>query len=999
MVELSPLMKKVAGNIKGDTPKVVETRASQERRWKKSESQKPNRPNIQQTQPQQELDVPETPIVKTVSEKIKNTPFEKNKNINKVLKTVDKTYKENRFQENIKRNIPDTYKEPSKWTTKLKVYYKDSDKVVFVNPGNLQNFLSTNKKPISKITTSPGRGQPEVIWRQPTDIEVQTAFQKASSLQPGYVPQYYRENINAPVELVEQGLITEEEFEEIGFKSSVGIISKEEADRILNEKIQSNITPDWFRKYGTVETKKGTLTWKRFKKENPSFYIGKNVGGGISINEDVVRWKSEKHKKAEKEGDFLYLAGEFFSPILSPERWEYAIEDLQGKTSVKAAQIAYSKYGSKTTSQDVFKAKSDIFKQAEAKGIYEYKTAFDNKDVLKVVGRALSTPLPNIAMGYGTGLAFGIGTSAVTSGLMTRANITATTTALKAWQGGQLAVGGVMLYKTGENIVNEFKKDQTKGILSLMNTAVLFGFMAKGFSTGSNIKIRRYTPSQWGSRYSFKRTLNKFEGDKTITQKWNIKKWSTDPKTGMPKLKKVGEFEAGWRSISHEQAKVMRNLFEAGWKLKGEVVPSKTSLRIRMMERLGRPKEIFSRANVLKGKTRLQKGTANLSSDLKLELYGSLTKGKGQDVDLLAGWRSLAKTLRVTEYAEKVNPMKGKIYDVHFKPRVGTQTTWLGNRKLPSIDVYGQKTMSWYETAVRRTDSSLLLANEGRVKDIGRSILDWVDVINAAGKSSDKGIQKLIYDYAGLARQWEKNPLVMSKYQESMFYNKMTVADYLASGYNKILTKIRPNQVKSEYISYFGETIPKFSSSPPTLGMTGFELSSSTFTAGGSMYVSNVLQTSKRYTSPISVSFARSSFSSSFYKSPKISSSSRSISPSRSISSVKSSSSSSNSISSSRSISTNFSSSASSKSVSSSIVPSSSSVSSSISSSISPSSVSSSSSRSSSSSSISSIPSGYGWLPPMGMGGRGRRGYSPGKLSKKYRFRKFNIPTIGGLKI
>jgi len=50
MVELNPLMKKVAGNIKGDTPKVVETRASQERRWKKSESQKPNRPNIQKNQ-------------------------------------------------------------------------------------------------------------------------------------------------------------------------------------------------------------------------------------------------------------------------------------------------------------------------------------------------------------------------------------------------------------------------------------------------------------------------------------------------------------------------------------------------------------------------------------------------------------------------------------------------------------------------------------------------------------------------------------------------------------------------------------------------------------------------------------------------------------------------------------------------------------------------------------------------------------------------------------
>jgi len=45
------------------------------------------------------------------------------------------------------------------------------------------------------------------------------------------------------------------------------------------------------------------------------------------------------------------------------------------------------------------------------------------------------------------------------------------------------------------------------------------------------------------------------------------------------------------------------------------------------------------------------------------------------------------------------------------------------------------------------------------------------------------------------------------------------------------------------------------------------------------------------------------------------------------------------------------------------------------------------------------IPFRFPYIPGIGMGGRGRRGYKPLKLKTKYKFREFKIPDIGGLKI
>jgi len=259
---------------------------------------------------------------------------------------------------------------------------------------------------------------------------------------------------------------------------------------------------EWVKEHGEFLVGEGedqeTKTWKELRDEyGPAMTLEYEEGVGYQPKYDVEGHIKREHERAEKEGDWGFLIGETVAPFFSRETWIGGIKDLMaGKPGTFYQDRDLSDFELKELVLPKEPVKGDA-----ATGFYEYSRAVEEGDVLKIGGRLLETPLPNLLLGMGMGAAIGYGSKAVGGfvagrlpGLSTvaAAHPIATTTL-------KLGVMGAFIAPPVYDIATTFERDKAEGMLKSMNLAAMIAGMTAGHRIGTSAYAKRTPTSFLGS--------------------------------------------------------------------------------------------------------------------------------------------------------------------------------------------------------------------------------------------------------------------------------------------------------------------------------------------------------------------------------------------------------------------------------------------------------------------------------------------------------------------
>jgi len=864
------------------------------------------------------------------------------RNIEKVSNIITSARTTEEIKKDIGSHLPDTYDEtiPIYQGDKVKVRFKQNGKdvVTFIPVEKYETW--SKDKDVTAVLTS-GRDEKQ-IWRAPTEKEIQEASinaYKQKYIETGFIPYEVRKQIVFDEKIREAG-INLEEVTKVSYEAGLGMISQEEADKRLNEMIFQSANIDWMKEHGTFKDTSGKeVTWEKIKTDEPAMFITKGEKA-FEITYDPKKWGEIEHKRAVKEGDYGFLAGEFLSPILSGEVWTamFDSKNLPSTSEVKTTGL--------------FDLREPI-KPAAAEGFYEYSKAVSKGDIPTVAGRLISTPLVSAPLSFGVGAGIGAGMGFLTGAATTHTALTASQ-ASNILKGGQIIMGGAMVGYMGKDLYETYQTEGTDALnQKLIRTGINLLSGYAGYRTGMSMKIKGATTSQWGAHKTYTKTVEnlmmksqKFGGQTTFNPKGGFESISFEQ--GIPALR--------YKNIAFKITRLYQS----------------TPTRFQQIETSHDSFKLIRDVKAFKGQPAQAEYGFKLAKHMDAELYGSISRGTAKDLDLMVSAMKYGKSIRITEFAGKKLGFDSAGFDIHPSQRVGSIVTTSGGLKQMPYRIGGLKWMRWTETALRRTDSSGILAHEGRIKDIGRSFEDWMDVYKAAGAPIKH--KPLFIELSKASIQYGKNPLIMGEKLSFATYYKPTLTEKYAEFSNRIITKYMPGRTAKEFGIIMKTEIPSVTNIPKTSG--GLPPSPKLSLT----LISPTTATVSYFTSPISID------KSTGFSTPSISMHPTSFirpmfSPSRSFSGKYPSSLFSPSLS--PSISPSIS-----PSVSPSISPS---LSPSISPSLSPSISPSISPSVSPSISPSISPSLYPYIPPMGIYGRGKKGGSFSLYSKKFRFRKAQI--------
>jgi len=396
----------------------------------------------------------------------------------------------------LKQNLPDTVVKPidTSKDTSLNISWEtssgESKKVVGTSTNilDIQRQIQSKGGRITTITDTSGKS----FFSTPTTSEIITA-EKKTYQKTKIIPNYVSSQVETPLELINQGLITDSQYKRLSYEASIGVKTQEQANKELNQIINQNRDVNWWKQYGEFKVEGKKVSWSDVKKREPDVYISK-TDKGIKIYQDPVRWRKEKHDVAVKQKDYGYLIGEQIAPIFSPESWENVVKEFRGETySYKSEDWQKIMLGGKTSKQ--------VYEESQAKGVYEYSKAFERKDIVAIGARALSTPIPNIALGYGLGGAVGYGSKAVGGYVASRfpqvAGFAARNPIIARAVG--VGVGGALVAPEVIDIGRTYQTNPNKAVLRGLNLTAMFGGMSVGYGAGVKAYAKRTPKSFLGS--------------------------------------------------------------------------------------------------------------------------------------------------------------------------------------------------------------------------------------------------------------------------------------------------------------------------------------------------------------------------------------------------------------------------------------------------------------------------------------------------------------------
>ena len=595
-----------------------------------------------------------------------------------------------------------------------------------------------------------------------------------------------------------------------------------------------------------------------------------------------------------------------------------------------------------------------------------------------------ASPLTQLGLAAAGGMAYGSAGKALSGGLLATAApriIIAGKVVMAGIGVGLVAPATVDIYKT-------FERGETGEALGKVTMMGLqFGMFAGGIKAVAGYKKMGLTYGERGAKWFLKRQalklgkisekkyggLTAYKMDKKIVYDpeflgldkgvLTYKTWRGDVFTAK-KWKLVG--------LSPERAGVQRTAIIEYFKMKGlvgDVSTLKTSHGFMGQKQFGID---FMRAEALKGKEGFATYLENYWKASKAELMGGVTyKPKTADIDIWWGRYRYLSAMAQTKYAGKklkFDVMKG----LDPKPFVskGRVITIAGFEQPSPYLVGGGKVAPWTKTAATTAESLFGYVKLEAAKNLptASTLYARLWVMGGHPKGTSTGLSRFL----SAVQAVEKSPILQSSARIKYIWEHKTLGQMIEPFVSKAYMKYVPSAIKeASFFKYIkpDQYLAAIGKGRPSIGVAGVSKMPTV------LFVSPVssFKISSRFSSPlISKSLYRSLGSKSLSSSL---SSSLGVSPSSSISS--------------RSLSSSLSSILSSLSSSASSI--SSSISSSLSSSLSKSSSSSSSSSSSISSSLSSMQRGMGlpfFMPPLGLGGRGRRYHDYDLYGKKYKFRK-----------
>ena len=182
-------------------------------------------------------------------------------------------------------------------------------------------------------------------------------------------------------------------------------------------KMKSDDEVEFIRRFGSFEGK----TWEEFEaekeREEPGLdvelkYIARKDEPdyvGVTSEFDPLKWEETEHKRAEKEGDWGYLAGEWFSKtIYSPEKFTTSIENIFSSPMPKPGQ----------SMEEFTKSKEykDFWESQERKlasGHFEAVRMYGEGDWGGLIKRGFESPIIMAPVSFGLGAGFSAGTKAI----------------------------------------------------------------------------------------------------------------------------------------------------------------------------------------------------------------------------------------------------------------------------------------------------------------------------------------------------------------------------------------------------------------------------------------------------------------------------------------------------------------------------------------------------------------------------------------------------------
>ena len=363
---------------------------------------------------------------------------------------------------------------------------------------------------------------------------------------------------------------------------------------------------------------------------------------------------------------------------------------------------------------------------------------------------ALKMPTTQIGIAAIGGSAWGAGSTYAT-GYIT-GKFGATSAAMFAFKGGEIAAGAIFGGLAIQNVKNTFETQGIgEGLGGLVGVGLSAGAGYGGYKIGQTTSYRNVGLMRRGYQRGFeKRILNQIaKGDIS------------------------GEKGVNLIRASQLEFNLRQNL--------GNIKTDQGTLN-------------WEKVQEFEQRPMMREFTQKYSLQRKSELYGSLTEGRDtvHDVDIMLA--KLSKGGREFRYAsERFGYGKDASY-MDIKPMQKGIVGRSGTIKQPSYEYPGGwKGMRWSESAMRHGESALELAHSGRVKDIPRSVELYTKLWKSSG--SPKKLGSTIQEYATVMSTLEKDPYVMPKLESNIVYGK-SIGQRWSGFKTKAYTKIVPERIQ-----------------------------------------------------------------------------------------------------------------------------------------------------------------------------------------------------------
>ena len=195
-------------------------------------------------------------------------------------------------------------------------------------------------------------------------------------------PRFYGQTV--PYEVERAG--ASEEYRRYTFDRSRGIDSKDSESALVSKLSSSR----WYMFTQPIWDGK---TFTEVKQEEPAVYFKKTEKGFFELEYSPKRWKEEQHKRALKDLDFGFLAGEFFADVFNINRGDFAYRSL----------VESPMYG-----QPGYKPFEESQQELVAGGVYDYAKKWSKGEYGEIGVNVIKSPVGSTFLAYGLGKALGL---------------------------------------------------------------------------------------------------------------------------------------------------------------------------------------------------------------------------------------------------------------------------------------------------------------------------------------------------------------------------------------------------------------------------------------------------------------------------------------------------------------------------------------------------------------------------------------------------------------